>query len=167
MNDPFVDDRFANDSVANDWHSLECRLDDLVRPSLVVEPPARVRADLLATVLRAADVIDSVPTVQQPVLAAAPPLGAGLSPLAYAAVAAIIAAYLTLVGPVGGSLAEWQWLPVLVQQLGSAAGFVAGMSGEGFAGTLLPGVLERAPWLALVPLLWFLWDRDRSLLRQR
>ena len=166
MNDPFVDDRFMNDPVVNDWETYERRLDDLVRPSLVVEPSARVRADLLATVLRAADVIDFAPAISPPVVAA-PPLGAGLSPLAYAAVAAVVASYLTLVGPVGGSLAEWQWLPVLVQQLGSAAGFVAGTSGEGFVGTLLPGMLERAPWLALVPLLWFLWDRDRSLLRQR
>lgn len=148
----------------NDWDTLERRLDDLVRPSLVVEPPPRVGEDLLATVLRAADVIDFVPPVHRAVAAAPPALGAGLSPLAYAAVAALIAAYVAVVGVIGGFVAEWDWLPVLMQQLGTAVGVATGPGGDGLLEALLARLAEGAPWLALVPVLWFLWERDRSVL---
>ena len=147
--------------------TLEHRLDDLVRPSLVVEPPPRVRADLLATVLRAADVIDFAPTVGRTVVADPPVQGTALSPLAYAAVAALIGAYLALVGFVGGFVAHWDWLPILVQQLGTAASFVAGSSGDGLLGVLVPRLADQAPWLALLPVLWLLWQRDRSALGRR
>lgn len=156
----------AHFSHADDWDALEHRLDDLVRPSLVVEPPPRFRADLLATVLRAADVTDFAPAADRAV-AAPPALGTGLSPLTYAAVAALVAAYLALVGVIGGFVAEWEWLPVLVEQLGTAAGVVGGPSGDGLLGVLLPRLAEQAPWLALVPVLWFLWERDRSALGHR
>ena len=152
---------------ANDRDAVERRLDDLVRPSLVVEPPPLVRADLLTTVLRAADVIDFAPPFGRTVPAAPPAPGTGLSPLAYAAVAAVIAAYLALIGVLGGMLAEWDWLPILFQQLATAAGVLAGSSGDGLLGTLLPRLFEQAPWLTLVPLFWLLWERDRAALGRR
>ena len=177
MNDPFVNDPLVNDPLGNDpfvnnplgngWDARERRLDDLVRPSLVVEPPPRAQYELLATVLRAADVIDFAPPIHRALPAAPPVLGAGLSPLAYAAVAAVIAAYLALLGLFGGFVADWAWLPVLLQQLGTAASFVTGPSADGLLGVLVPQLAEQAPWLALLPLLWFLWDRDRAVLGQR
>ena len=171
MNDPVgrdplasespVSDPFAHHPLGGRRDDLERRLDDLVRPSLVVEPPPGVHANLLATVLRAADAVPFAPPVSVTV-AAPPALGAGLSPLAYAAVATVIAAYLALVGLVGTFVADWEWLPVLVRQLGAAASLVAGPSGDGLLGTVLPRVMEQAPWLALTPLLWLLWERDRA-----
>lgn len=151
----------------NDWDALERRLDDLVRPSLVVEPPPRVREDLLATVLRAADVIDFAPSVDRAVVDVPPALGASLSPLAYAAVAAVVAAYLALVGVIGGLLADGGWLAILLEQLGTAATFVTGASADGLLGSLVLRLAEQAPWLALLPVLWFLWDRDRAVLDRR
>ncbi|MDP8923898.1 MAG: hypothetical protein M3O34_13580 [Chloroflexota bacterium] len=151
----------------NDWDALERRLDDLVRPRLVVEPPPRVREDLLATVLRAADVIDFAPPVDGAVVNIPPALGAGLSPLAYAAVAAIIAAYLAFVGMIGGVLTDGGWLAILLEQLGRAAAFVTGASADGLLGTLALRLAEQAPWLALLPVLWFLWERDRAVLDRR
>ena len=155
-----------NAPYQRDWETLERRLDDLVRPSLVVEPPPRLRDDLLATVLRAADVIDFAPPMGRAVTAPTAP-GAGLSPLAYAAVAALIAAYLALVGVIGGLVAEWEWLPILIQQLATAASLVTGPGGDGLLGVLLTRLAEGAPWLALLPVLWFLWERDRSVLGRR
>ena len=156
----------AHSPHTNDWDALERHLDDLVRPSLVVEPSPRFQADLLATVLRAADVIDFAPAADRAV-AAPPVLGTGLSPLTYAAVAALVAAYLALIGVIGSFVADSAWLPVLVEQHGTAASDETGASGDGLLAVLLPRLAEQAPWLALVPVLWFLWERDRSALGQQ
>ena len=157
----------ANAPHPDGWETLERRLDDLVRPSLLLEPPPAVRADLLATVLRAADAIDVAPRIGPAVATAPPARPIGLSPLTYAAVAAVIAAYLALVGVLGGVLAEWEWLPILARQLGTAVAVFTGPSGDGLLGAVLPRLVEQAPWLALVPLLWLLWERDRAALGRR
>jgi hypothetical protein len=157
----------VNAPSPNDRDTLERRLDELVRPSLVLEPPPAVRADLLASVLRAADALQVAPSVATTAVGTAPTLGPGLSPLTYAAVAAVIAAYLALVGVLGSVVAEWEWLPILVRELATAVGILTGPSGAGLLETVLPGLVEQAPWLVLLPLLPLLWERDRAALGRR
>ncbi len=150
----------------SEWDAIERRLDDLVRPSVVVDPPPVVQADLLAAVLLAADAIYATPIVsrvaERPIVAAP----AALSPLVYVLVAALVGTYLAVVGTVGPLFGAGEWLPVLLAQLQTAASLLAGSSGDGLPGVLGQPLAELAPWLALAPLLWYLWDRDRAALKQ-
>ncbi len=147
--------------------AAERRLDALVRPILLVEPPAEFRTSLLASVLRAADALDA----ERPALhvSAIPSVATSpdLSAWAYPAVAALIATYLAVIGSLGGAAVRWDWLPVLIEQLQAAASIVGGGAPGGLIIVVLQGLAEQAPWVALLPLLWLLWERDRALpLRQ-
>jgi hypothetical protein len=150
----------------NDLDALERRIDALVRPTLVLDPPPRLQADLLASVLRAADTLYAAPPVQA-AAAVARPAGHAVSPLVYAVVAALVGAYLTVVGALGGALTDWSWLPVLVEQVRAAVALATGPSAGDTALRLLGAVFEQAPWLVLTPLLFLLWERDRAALQGR
>ena len=147
----------------NDQPAWERDLDALVRPALVVDPPPDVRQAILAAVLQAAAPSGSrlpVPTVATPIPAARPiPLAA------YLLLAAVLVAYVAALSWLQGLFGGAGWLPALLNQLLAVSDLVVGRpeTTEPFA--LLWLLFQRAPWLALLPLGWLLWERDRAAAR--
>ena len=134
-------------------------LDALVRPTLVVDPPADVQRSILRAVLQA-----TVPA-QTPVLAMPPPAttGARSVPLAaYLLLAALLVAYAAALSWLEGLFGGTVWLPTLVNQLLAVSELVFGRPPSGEPLTLVWLLVQRAPWLALLPLAWLLWERDRA-----
>jgi hypothetical protein len=139
-------------------------LDALVRPSLVVDPPADVQRMILAAVLQAAAAPAHVPIV-----AVAPiPVSAGARPVplaAYLLLAAVLVAYVAAVSWLQGLFGGAGWLPTLLTQLLAVSELVVGRPTIGEPMSLAWLVLQRAPWIALLPLGWLLWERDRAAAR--
>ncbi|MCC6179234.1 MAG: hypothetical protein IT305_28330 [Chloroflexi bacterium] len=159
------------------WEMREDRLDDLLRDALVVDPPPAVRASLLAAVLDASAMPAAMPlpvplaaplahSLAQPNVARTPD-APGPSPLVYALLGALLALYLGLLTSFGGLLGDGNWLVVLAQQSVLAVGLIGGVGNVLLTG--LPGIDPEslAPWLALVPVVWFLFERDRAESRLR
>ena len=75
-----------------------------------------------------------------------------------AAFVAYLAALSWFQGLVGGS----DWLPTLAAQLLTVSDAVLGPLPVTEPLTLVWLLFERAPWIALLPLAWLLWERDRA-----
>ena len=138
-------------------------LDALVRPSLLIEPPADVQASILAAVMQAA--APALPPVQAPVYAAPSPATAGARSIplaAYLLLAAVLVAYVATVSWLEGLFGGTGWLPTLMTQLLAASELVFGRLPSNEPAALIWLLIQRAPWLALLPLAWLLWERDRA-----
>jgi hypothetical protein len=130
-------------------------LDALVRPALVTEPPPQVQRSILAAVLQATAMPAVVPV---PVAAAARPI-----PLvAYLLLAAVVVAYMAAVSWLNGFVGEAGWVPVLMTQLLSASELVVGRPAIGEPLAVVWLLVQRAPWIVLLPVAWWLWERDRA-----
>ena len=139
----------------------ERELDDLVRPSLVVEPPADVQQSILAAVLLA-----TAPPrpPAMPAGAAVPAAMAGRPvPLsAYLLLAGVLVAYLTGVSWLQGMFGNVTWLTILAQQLLAVSELAVGRPPASEPLALVWQLFLRAPWVALLPVAWLLWERDRT-----
>ena len=134
-------------------------LDALVRTSLVIDPPADVQRSILAAVLqaaapvRAAAVATSIPET----------VGARPIPLAaYLLLAAVLVAYVATLSWLQGLFGGAGWLPTLVTQLLAVSELVVGRLPSDEPLALISVLVQHAPWLALLPLAWLLWERDRA-----
>ena len=132
-------------------------LDDLLRPALLVEPPARVQQAILAAVLRAAP-----PTPPPLVLAAAT---RSISPMSYLLLGAVLLAYAGVLSWLQSVIGETGWLTTLFWQLTLVFDLVVGQTLAAEPLTLAWTLVQAAPWLLLLPLAWFLWDRDRAAIK--
>ena len=135
-------------------------LDALLRPRLVVDPPADVQARLLAAVLDAA----GAATLAQNVTPAVPPettprrTGRELTLLAYVVLALAIGLYAGLLGGLGLGAAPLTLSP----ELGQAATILFGSPARWMLVELLQYAADHAVWLLLAPLAWYLWEGDRA-----
>lgn len=135
-------------------------LDALVRPSLLIDPPADVQRSILAAVLQAA-VPARAPAVAAPIPAAAHPI-----PLAaYLLLAAVLVAYVAALSWLQSLLGGAGWLPTLLNQLLAVSELVVGRPASGDPLALVQLLVQHAWWLALLPLAWLLWERDRAAAR--
>lgn len=149
-------------------------LDSLLAPALLAAPPADVQRAILAAALAAAPppglpAREAAPAVAGAVAA---PAARPLPLAAYVLVAAVLVAYVAALSWLQGALGGGGWLATLIAQVVTASELLAGRSvvGEPLALVGQPLALgwlalQRAPWLVLLPLAWFLWQRDRSALR--
>ena len=136
-------------------------LDALVRPSLVVDPPADLQRSILAAVLQATATPARATAVTAIPASAAQPL-----PLvAYLLLAAVLLAYFAAISWLQGFVGGASWLPTLVTQLLAVSELVVGRPALGEPLSLAWQLLQRAPWIALLPLGWLLWERDRAATR--
>lgn len=134
-------------------------LDGLVRPSLVMEPPAQVQQSILAAVLLA--------TAPQPMavpiaVPAAADNGRSVPLAAYVLLAGVLVAYVAVISWLEGFFGNVTWVSILVQQLVAAAEQTVGSPSTAEPMTLAWELFMRAPWVALLPVAWLLWDRDRT-----
>ena len=136
-------------------------LDALVRPSFLVAPPPDVQQAILAAVLQAAVEAPRPAPVPVPASALAP-AGRPVSFGAYLLLAAVLVAYAATLSWMQSLLGGDGWLTTLTAQLLAASEAIFGPLpiAEPLALTWL--ILERAPWLALLPLAWLLWERDQA-----
>jgi hypothetical protein len=160
---PFMSDRPFDgrsalwDDAPPPW---EHDLDALLRPSFIVAPPPEAQQVILAAVLQAA--------AQMPIsTAAAEPLPVETSsrpvPLvAYLLLAAVLVAYAAALSWAQSVFDAGTWLPTLTAQILTATESVLGPLPLNEPLTLTWIVLQRAPWLALLPLAVLLWERDRA-----
>ncbi len=147
----------------NGQPAWERDLDALVRPSLLIDPPADVQRSILAAVLQA------TAPAQTPIVAAPIPTAADARPIplaAYLLLAAVLVGYVATLSWLQGLFGETGWLPTLVAQLLAVSELVVGRLPIGEPGALIWLLFQRAPWLALLPLGWLLWERDRAAARQ-
>ena len=134
----------------------DAALDALLRSRLVVDPPADVQARLLAVVMSAAAAPDARRSVEGSRSAAAPATPVRALPLlAYVLLGLACALYAGLVGGMVADPSELAWQAVRAAVLfGSPPRW------------LLPDLLQYAAgyamWLLLAPLVWYLWESDRS-----
>ncbi len=146
----------------------EAALDALVRAQLVVDPPPEVQDRILASVLSA---VDSA-AMQAPVTLVAPRLGPippssllpprPLSLLTYAILGLVVAVYGGLVGGFG----DTEGLLTLARQAVYALTLVLRSPLRELLVELVQGLAEHAIWLTLLPIVWYLWDSDRTAARQ-
>ena len=135
-------------------------LDELVRPSLVMAPPPEVQQSILAAVLLA--------TAPQPVAVpgavptAAADSGRSVPLAAYVLLAGVLVAYVAGVSWLEGLFGNVTWVSILVQQLMAATEQAVGRPSTAEPMTLVWELFLRAPWVALLPVVWLLWDRDRA-----
>ncbi|MCC7370832.1 MAG: hypothetical protein IT306_20605 [Chloroflexi bacterium] len=135
-------------------------LDALVRPALLAEPPPAVQQSILAAVLLAAAAQPTPVPVAAPQPADVP--GRPLPLLAYLLLAAVLVAYVAGVSWLQGLFGNVTWLSILAGQLLTISDLVFGRPDTGEPLTLAWQLFVRAPWLALLPVAWLLWDRDRA-----
>lgn len=155
-------ERHTWDRHAEPLEPRERELDALVRPSLVVDPPADVQASILAAVLLAAAPPQPVP---MPAVVASPQsteAGRPVPLVAYLLLAGVIVAYLAGVSWLQGMSGNVTWLTILAQQLLAVSELVVGRPSTSEPLALVWSVFVRAPWLALLPVAWLLWERDRT-----
>ena len=158
-----MDDRRA---LFDDRPAWERDLDALVRPSLVVDPPADVQRAILAAVLQAA--APAQLPMRAPAVATPIPAAAGARPIplaAYLLLAAVFVAYVAALSWLQGLVGGAGWLPTLMSQLLAVSELVVGRLPSGEPVALIWLLFQRAPWLALLPLGWLLWERDRAAAR--
>jgi hypothetical protein len=142
-------------------------LDEFVRPSLVVEPSVEMQqsimmAVLLATAQQPAAVPMPVPfavPTYAPEPAASP---RGVPLVAYVLLAAVLVAYVATISWLEGMFGNVTWVSILVQQLFAASEQAVGRPSAAEPFNLVWQLFVQAPWIALLPLAWWLWDRDRS-----
>jgi hypothetical protein len=130
-------------------------LDALVKPALVTEPPPEVQRSILAAVLQAT----AIPAVMPVPVAVAPrpiPL------VAYLLLAAVVVAYMAAISWLNGFVGGAGWVTVLMTQLLSVSELVVGRPAIGEPLSAAWMLLQRAPWIALLPVVWWLWERDRA-----
>jgi hypothetical protein len=137
-------------------------LDALVRPAFVVDPPTDVQRAILAAVLQATAAPAGGPVMAAPI----PTVGARpISLLAYLLLAAVIVAYVAALSWLQGLLGGGGWLTTMMTQLLAVSELVVGRAALGEPLSLIWLVFQRAPWIALLPLGWLLWERDRAAAR--
>ena len=134
---------------------LDGALDALVRNELVLDPPPELQERILASVLSAAE----APAVARPLPSRPLP---SLSLVAYALLALVAGLYAGLVGVLGGP--EWP-LEVGRAALHSATIILSSPVGWLLA-DLAQQLADQAVWLLLLPLVWYLWENDRSTVGQ-
>jgi hypothetical protein len=151
----------------------EQELDRLARPALFMAPPPDVQQAILAAVLQAAvamprTVVVAAAATPQPVAVVAGPTPLpdstperAMSLTAYLLLAGVLVAYLAALSWVQGLLGGG-WLPTLAVQLLNASDAIIGPLPISEPLTLTWALFERAPWIALLPLAWLLWERDRA-----
>lgn len=135
-------------------------LDALVRPSFVVSPPAHVQQTILAAVLLAA----AAQPVAAPIAVPAPAADAQHRPLpwlAYVLFAAVVVAYIAGVSWLQGLFGNVTWLSILAEQLLAVSQQAFGRD-TGAPMAVIWQLFLQAPWVALLPVAWLLWDRDRT-----
>jgi hypothetical protein len=146
----------------------EQELDRLAQPAFLMAPPVDVQQAILAAVLQAAVEIPRPVLVAaaapQPSVAVASESDAAERPIsltAYLLLAGVVVAYLAVLswaqGMFGGG-----WLPTLAAQLLAASDAIVGPLPVSEPLTLTWALFQRAPWIALLPLAWLLWERDRA-----
>lgn len=144
----------------DDRPGWERELDALVRPSLVVDPPADVQRGILAAVLQATAAPARAPSVM------AASASAGPVPFAaYVLLAAVLVAYVAALSWLQSLVGGASWLPTLVTQLLAVSELIVGRPAIGEPLSLAWQLLQHAPWIALLPLGWLLWERDRAAAR--
>jgi hypothetical protein len=156
-----MDDRQLWD--LGDPPAWERDLDALVRPSLLVDPPAHVQASILAAVLQVTAPAPwpiPVPVASTPIPAATDARPIPLA--AYLLLAAVLVAYVAALSWLEGLFGGSGWLPTLLNQLLAASELVFGRLPSNDPSAMLWLLVQRAPWLALLPLAWLLWERDRA-----
>jgi hypothetical protein len=132
-------------------------LDALVQPALVTDPPPDVQRSILAAVLQAT----AMPTATaRPVAMAAAARPIPL--LAYALLAAVLVAYAAAISWLNGFVGGAGWVSVLASQLLAVSELVVGRPAAGEPMSVVWLLVQRAPWIALLPLAWWLWERDQS-----
>jgi hypothetical protein len=152
---------------SDDRPAWERDLDALVRPSLVTDPPPAVQQAILAAVLQAAAPAPVPTPVLTPLPVLTPPVpdAAGARPIplaAYLLLAAVLVAYVAAVSWLQGLVGGTGWLPAMLNQLLTVSELVVGRPETTEPMALAWLLLQRAPWLALLPLGWLLWERDRA-----
>ncbi len=154
------------DVSLDDQDARNPRLDDLLRPVFVVEPPPGIQRSILAAVLMAVE-----PTVAAPSAAtqrsaprpiAVPISSRTISPVAYLLLGAVLLAYAGLVSWLHGVMGGPDWVSTMIRQLLVAVDLLAGQSLSTEPLALAGLLIQVAPWLLLLPLAWLLWDRDRA-----
>lgn len=132
-------------------------LDALVQPVLVTEPPPEVQRSILAAVLQA---------TAMPVAAFQPvPVAAAARPIplvAYLMLAAVVVAYAAAISWLNGFVSGAGWISVLMTQLLAVSELVVGRPAVGEPLSVVWLLVQRAPWIALLPVAWWLWERDRA-----
>ena len=131
-------------------------LDDLVRPSLLMAPPTDVQHAILAAVLLAA----SPQPVAIPIPAAESARPVPLT--AYVLLAGVLVAYVAGVSWLEDAFGNVTWVSILFQQLLAATEQTVGRPAAAEPLTLAWQLFLRAPWIALLPVGWLLWDHDRA-----
>lgn len=136
-------------------------LDALVRPSFMIDPPADVQRSILAAVLQAASPAQ-VPAVAAPIPAA---VARPIPLTAYLLLAAVLVAYVAALSWLQSLLGGAGWLSTLLNQLLAVSELVVGRPTSVEPQALFQLLVQHAPWLALLPLAWLLWERDRAAAR--
>lgn len=154
-------DRWDEDALWDEPPAWEHDLDVLARSAFVMAPPPDVQRSILAAVLQAAA------EVHQPAVAVAPlpapaPAERPISLTSYLLLAGVIVAYFAALSWVQGMVGGGNWLQTMAAQLLAVTNALVGPLPVSEPMTLLWLVLQRAPWLALLPLAWLLWERDRA-----
>jgi hypothetical protein len=146
----------------------ERELDRLAQPAFLLAPPPDAQQAILAAVLQAAvemprPVLVAAATPQPAVaVASAPdPAERPISLTAYLLLAGVVVAYLAALSWAQGMLGGG-WLPTLAAQLLAASDAIIGPLPVSEPLTLTWALFQRAPWIALLPLAWLLWERDRA-----
>jgi hypothetical protein len=119
-------------------------------------PPADVQRSILAAVLLAA--APQPVAIPMPVAESARPV-----PLAaYVMLASVLVVYVAGVSWVEGLFGNVTWVSILFQQLLAATEQTLGRPSAAEPLTLAWRLFLQAPWIALLPVAWLLWDRDRA-----
>jgi hypothetical protein len=154
---PFLSQSPLWDDVPPPW---EQDLDALLRPSFIVAPPPDAQQAILAAVLQAAAQTPISMPAAQP--ASAETIGRPVPLVAYVLLAAVLVAYAAALSWAQSIVDAGTWLPTLTAQIVAASESVLGPLPLNEPLTLTWIVLQRAPWLALLPLAVLLWERDRA-----
>jgi hypothetical protein len=148
--------------MMDDLARRDARLDDLLRPALLVEPPPEVQQALLAAVLSVAPA---------PVPAARPSMitrpAHSVTLLTYALLAAATLAYVGLLTWFQGLFEGSSWIVALARSLVSTADLYFGQPLASDPLGLVAAALKVAPWLVLLPIALLLWQRDRAAAQAR
>lgn len=154
---PFIGQSGLWDDAPPPW---EQDLDALLRPSFIVAPPPDAQQAILAAVLQAAAQTPiSMPATQPiPVENVSRPVPL----IAYVLLAAVLVAYAAALSWAQSIVDAGTWLPTLTAQIVAASESVLGPLPLNEPLTLTWVILQRAPWLALLPLAALLWERDRA-----
>jgi hypothetical protein len=144
----------------------ERRLDALIRPALVVDPPAEVQQSILATVLAVAPALivasASVAALRPRPVAVPAAAGRPVSLVAYLLLGAALLAYVGVVSWLQGVVGGSDWLGTMARQVLAAVDLALGGAVSTDPLTLLSTLWQAAPWLAVLPVAVYLWERDRA-----